>query len=220
MKSCIIIANGDSPKRGIVKYLLKNGVEIIIAADGGANSAYKLGLVPNYIIGDFDSIKPIVKEYFSDKSEIIKYNRQDDTDVEKALKFAIEKRFETVYLLGGTGDRMDHSICNLGIVLKYYDRIRIILLHGRTILHPYSKDVTLSTIPNETISLYAFNNITTITSEGLKYPLRNTTLCFGDSESTSNMALGNEVELKIKDGIIFVIRELKVMRKNGLIFKS
>jgi len=220
MKSCIIIANGDSPKRGIVKYLLKNGVEIIIAADGGANSAYKLGIVPNYIIGDFDSIKPIVKEYFSDKSEIIKYNRQDDTDVEKALKFAIEKRFETVYLLGGTGDRMDHSICNLGIVLKYYDRIRIILLHGRTILHPYSKDVTLSTIPNETISLYAFNNITTITSEGLKYPLRNTTLRFGDSESTSNMALCNEVELKIKDGIIFVIRELKVMRKNGLIFKS
>jgi len=220
MKSCIIIANGDSPKRGIIKYLQKNGIDTIIAADGGANSLYKLEIVPKYIIGDFDSIRPKVKEYFSDKSEIIKIERQDDTDVEKALKFAIEKGYETVYLLGGTGNRMDHSICNLGIVLKFYSRIRIIMLHGKTILHPYSKDVTLNTFPNETISLYAFNDKTTITSEGLKYPLENVTLRFGENESTSNVATGNNVNLKINDGIIFVIRELKVMKKNGLIFKS
>lgn len=220
MKSCIIIANGDSPKIGIIKHLQKNGVVTIIAADGGANSAYKLGIIPNYIIGDFDSIKIDVKEYFSDKSEIIMYDRQDDTDVEKSLIFAIEKGYETVYLLGGTGDRMDHSICNLGIVLKFYNRIRIILLHGKTILHPYSKDVTLDTIPNETISLYAFDDKTIITSEGLKYPLKNATLRFGESESTSNIAAGNNINLKIKNGVIFVIRELKVMRNNGLIFKS
>jgi len=220
MKSCIIIANGDSPKKRMIKYLQKNGVETIIAADGGANSAYILGVVPNYIIGDFDSIKPKVKEYYSGKSEIIKYERQDDTDVEKTLKFAIEKGYETVYLIGGTGDRMDHSICNLGIVLKFYSRIKIILLHGKTILHPYSEDVTLKTIPNETISLYAFDDKTLITSEGLKYPLNNATLRFGESESTSNVALSDEVNLKISDGIIFIIRNLKVMRKNGLIFKS
>ncbi len=220
MKSCIIIANGDSPKKGIIKYLQTNGATTIIAADGGANSAYKLGIVPNYIIGDFDSIKPKVRKYFSDKSEIIKFKRQDDTDVEKSLKFAIEKGYETVYLLGSTGNRIDHSICNLGIVLKFYNRIRIILLHGKTILHPYSKDVSLQTIPNEVISLYAFNSETKITSEGLKYPLVNTVLRFGVSESTSNVALVNEVKLKISGGIIFVIRNLKVMRKNGLIFKS
>lgn len=220
MKSCIIIANGDSPKSGVVKYLQKNGAKHIIAADGGANSAYKLGIVPDSIVGDFDSIKPKVKEYFSDKSKIIKYERQDDTDVEKALKHAIENGYKTVYLLGGTGDRMDHSICNLGIVLKYYKRIRIILLHGKTILHPYSRDVTLHTIPKETISLYAFDDKTKITSEGLRYPLTNATLRFGENESTSNAALGSEVNLKISDGIIFVIRKFKVMRKNGLIFKS
>lgn len=220
MKSCIIIANGDSPKKRILKYLQKNGADTIIAADGGANTAYKLGIIPSFIIGDFDSIKPKVKEYFSNKSEIIKYERQDDTDVEKSLKFAIEKGYETVYLLGGTGDRMDHSICNLGIVLKYHNRIRIVLLHGKTILHPYSQDVILKTIPNETLSLYAFDDKTTISSDGLKYQLNYSTLRFGESESTSNVALDKEVELKINGGIIFVIRELKVMWKNGLIFES
>ncbi len=220
MKSCIIIANGDPPKRGIIKYLQKNGAKAIIAADGGANSAYKLGITPNYIIGDFDSIKPKVKEYFSDKSEIFKYDRQDDTDVEKSLKFVIEKKYETAYLLGGTGNRMDHSICNLGIVLKYFSQIKIILLHGKTILNPYSENIILQTIPNETISLYAFDDKTKITSKGLKYPLNNSTLRFGVSESTSNVALGNKVELKISGGIIFVIRKLKVMQKNDFIFKS
>lgn len=220
MKSCIIIANGDSPKSGVVKYLQKNGAEFIIAADGGANSAYKLGIVPNCIIGDLDSIKPKVKKHFSDKSEIIKHERQDDTDVEKALKYAIEKEYNTVYLLGGTGDRIDHSICNLGIVLKFHNRIRIILIHGKTILHSYSKNISLQTIPNETISLYAFDDNTTITSEGLKYPLMNSTLRFGKKESTSNVTRGNKVNLKINGGIIFVIRKLKVMRKNGFIFKS
>ena len=220
MKSCIIIANGDPPKRGIIKYLQKSGAKTIIAADGGANSAYKLGITPNYIIGDFDSIKPKVKKHFSAKSEIIKYERQDDTDVEKALKFAIKEKYETVYLLGGTGNRMDHSICNLGIVLKYFSQIKIILLHGKTILNPYSENIILQTIPNETISLYAFDDKTKITSKGLKYPLNNSTLRFGVSESTSNVALGNKVELKISGGIIFVIRKLKVMQKNDFIFKS
>ena len=116
MKSCIIIANGDSPKRGIIKYLLKNGAESIIAADGGANTSFKLGIVPDFIIGDFDSVKPKVKKYFADKSELIHIERQDDTDVEKALKFAIEKQYKTVYLLGGTGDRLviirSHAVCD------------------------------------------------------------------------------------------------------------
>ena len=219
MKLCIIIASGDLPKKGIINHLQKNGVKSIIAADGGANSAYKLGIVPNYIIGDFDSIKPSVKKYYSDKSEIIYFERQDDTDVEKSLKFAIENNYKTVYLLGGTGDRLDHSICNLGIVLKFHNKIRIVIIHGKTILFPYSSDVKLETIPNETISLYAFDDKTTITSEGLKYPLHKATLQFGKRESTSNVALGNVVNLKIEDGIIFVIRELKIMKQNDLIFK-
>ncbi len=220
MKSCIIIANGDSPKREVLKYLANNGVATTIAADGGANSAYKLGLVPKYIVGDFDSITPEAKKFYSNKSELIHYKRQTDTDVEKALKLAIKKKFKTVYLLGGTGDRLDHTLCNIGIVLKFYNKIRIILIHGNTILFPYSADIKLKTIPDEIISLYAFDSNTFITSKGLRYPLKNVNLKFGETESTSNVALGSKVNLKISGGIIFVIRELKTVMQNGLLFKS
>ena len=220
MKSCIIIANGDKPSKQNINYLLKNRVKTIIAADGGANSCYKLGIVPHYIIGDFDSINPEVLSYYKNRSEIIKQSRQNDTDVEKALKFAIKKKFETVYLLGGTGDRLDHSICNLGIVIKFFSKIRIIIIHGKTVLFPYADNVKLKSIPYETVSLYAFNSNTRITSSGLKYPLRDVSLRFGEKESTSNVALSDSFELKISGGIVFVIRELKIMKKDGLILKS
>ena len=220
MKSCIIIANGDSPKKRDINYLLKNGVTSIIAADGGANSLYKLGITPNYIIGDFDSISTETKKSFKTKSEFIHFARQNDTDVEKSLKFAIRKGFKRVFLMGGTGDRLDHTICNLGIVIKFFERINIILIHGKTVLFPYNSNQNLRTIPNETISLYAFDDKTLISSKGLKYQLKNVNLRFGQKESTSNVALGESVHLTVNGGIIFVIREFDLVKKNAFIFNS
>ncbi len=220
MKSCIIIANGDKPLKSNINYLIKNGITTIIAADGGANSCYKLGIVPKYIIGDFDSISRNAFKYYKNKSKLIRYNRQNDTDVEKALKYAIRKKYKTVYLLGGTGDRLDHSICNLGIVLKFFSKIRIIIIHGKTVLFPYAKNIELKSVPNETVSIYAFSPNTKITSTGLKYPLKNVQLPFGEKESTSNVALSDSFKLNISGGIIFVIRELETMKKYDFLLKS
>lgn len=220
MKSCIIVANGDSPSKRLLLSLQKMGAKTIIAADGGANTVRKLGITPNFIIGDFDSISEDVKNYFSSKSELIYYKRQNDTDVEKSLKFAIRKGFKKVFLLAATGDRLDHTICNLGIVIKYFSKIRIVLIHGKTILFPYSTPQVLKTIPNETISIYAFDDKTFVTSIGLKYQLKESNLRFGVKESTSNVATGYEVKLEINGGIIFVVRELEVVRKNDFIFNA
>ena len=220
MKSCIIIANGDKPSKQNINFLMKNGIDTIIAADGGANSCFRLGILPNYIIGDFDSIEPEIFSYFQSRTKLVKYTRQNDTDVEKALKFALKKKFKTVYLLGATGDRLDHTICNLGIVIKFFPKIRIIIIHGKTILFPCLEDVKIMTTPGEMISLYAFNPNTRITSNGLKYCLHNTPLTFGEKESTSNVAIGDKVMLKISGGIVFVIREFNKVKKDDLIFNS
>ena len=101
---------------------------------------------------------------------------------------------------------MDHSFCNLGITLKFSDRIKIIIISERSVLTVEKGIVRFKTNLNEIISIYAFNNKTRITSIGLKYPLKNDILPFGVRESTSNIAIGNEVKLKIKGGKIFLIR--------------
>ncbi|MCX6173786.1 MAG: thiamine diphosphokinase [Ignavibacteriales bacterium] len=216
MKKCIILANGFLPSKNTVKFLQDKGYKTLLCADGGANSAKILNLIPKYIIGDLDSIRPDVYEYYSNKCDIIKINRQNDTDVEKCLKFVMKKRYNEVILLGATGDRLDHSFCNLGIVLKYFNKIKILIIHQKSLLSAYTGNIILTTIPNEIISLYGFDFKTRVKSSGLKYPLKNITLPFGQKESTSNIAVNNKVQLQIKGGIIFVIRDFDLLEKHGL----
>ena len=217
MKKCIIIANGSVPKKNVFNYLVKTGYSKIYCADGGADSALRYKIIPDAIIGDFDSIKPKTKRYFEGKCKLIYLKRQNDTDVEKCLKYAVKKGCTEALLLGATGDRLDHSFCNLGIVLKFFNMINIKIIHGKSILSAFEKDIALNTIPGETISIYGFDKKTKITSKGLKYPLKNVALPFGIRESTSNVAVHEKVELKITAGKIFVIRNVNILMKHGLI---
>ena len=216
MKKCIILANGNPPKKKVISFFRKNSFNTLICADGGANSALQMSLVPDVIIGDLDSISSEALKNFRTESKIIQLKRQNDTDVEKCLKYAIKSGFDKVILMGVTGNRLDHIFCNLGIVFKFYSQINISLVAESSFLLPYKGIVKLKTNPGEIISLYGFDSKTKITSSGLKYPLRNVSLPFGEKESTSNVAIGKIVELKINGGIIFVIRDVNLMMKYDL----
>ncbi len=213
----LILANGKAPKKNIIKYLYEIGYSTLVCADGGSNSAKRMGLIPNVIIGDFDSISPSTLNFYKNKSKLIQIKDQYSTDVEKCLDYLIKKKFEEVILCGVTGDRLDHTFCNLGIVLKFFNKISVNIVAENSFLKAYTGSVKLATVAGETISLYGMNEKTKIKSTGLKFPLNNISLPFGKKESTSNVADGKEVELKISGGIIFIIRDFNLLRKNGLI---
>jgi len=217
MKKCIILANGKPPSKNVITYFQKNGFETLICADGGANSALKFGLIPDFIIGDLDSADKAVLNKFKKKSTIINYKRQNDTDVEKCLKFALKNKFKEALLVGITGNRLDHTFCNLGIVFKFFHQINISLVAENSYLKPYTGKQELKTFKGETISLYGFGRKTKITSQGLKYPLNNISLPFGERESTSNIATSDSVKLTIFNGVIFVIRDFNTMKKHDLL---
>lgn len=216
MKRCLMIANGKSPSKHRIMKLVSLGYNFIICADGGAEAAKKLNLKPDVIIGDLDSVSNETLKYFSDV-EIIQLRRQNDTDVEKCLKYAIRKKIKEVVLVGATGDRLDHMICNLGIVIKYFQKIRIHILHEENILSCYNSSVKLPVEQEETISLYGFGEGCTITATGLKYAMKNKLLVFGKNESTSNVAAGNEVNLSIKNGYVFVVRNFRNVIRHGIV---
>jgi len=217
LKKCIILANGKPPERNVISFLMKNNYSTLFCADGGANTAMKMGLSPKFIIGDFDSIQKQTINHYSGKTKIIKMNRQNDTDVEKCLKSAVKKKFDEAILLGVTGDRLDHTFCNMGIVIKFFDKIIIKIIAENSILTAITGTKKLKTFPGETISIYGINSETKITSSGLKYSLKTIALPFGYKESTSNIAISDHIELKVTGGIIFVIRDFKTMRNHGLI---
>ena len=216
LKKCIIIANGKPPKKSVITFFQKVGYDKLICADGGANSALKMGLIPDVIIGDLDSISPEALKEFKSVSKIIRLKRQNDTDVEKCLKYAIRKKYDEALLLGATGNRLDHTFCNIGIVLKFFPKIKISLIAEDSFLKAYTNNVELKTLPGETISLYGISPKTKITSMGLKYELRNIAIPFGIRESTSNIAMKNFVKLNINGGVIFIIRDVKAIIDNDL----
>ena len=213
---CIILANGKPPAKSVLTFLKRKGYSTLICADGGANAARKINLLPDFIIGDLDSVTMDTLKYFTGKSEIIGNKQQNDTDVEKCIKYAIKKRLDNIVLTGVTGDRLDHTFCNLGIVLKFSRLAMLRIIAEDSLLAPYSGNVNMKTCSGETISLYGFNSKTRIISEGLYYPLKNISLPFGIKESTSNLAVGKEVKLKISGGVIFVIRDFKTIIKHDL----
>lgn len=217
MKKCIILANGNSPSKEAILYLLNHGYSTLFCADGGANTAYNMRLAPAFIIGDFDSIHQKTLIYFKDKSTIIKLSRQNDTDVEKCLKHAVKLKFNEAILTGVTGNRLDHTICNLGIALKFSKKINVKILAENSLLTVLSGKNKIQTTAGETISIYGIDKSTKIFSKGLKYQLSNESLAFGYRESTSNIAIENQIELKISSGSIFFIRDFKTAKKHGFI---
>jgi thiamine pyrophosphokinase len=216
LKKCIILANGKSPQKAVFQFLEKHNFSTLICADGGANHARKLELIPDYIIGDLDSVKASTLNLFKSKSKIIKLKRQNDTDVEKCIRFAIKNKFEEGVLLGVTGDRLDHTLCNLEILIKFFKKIKLKLIAEESLLIPYTGTVELKTSPGEIISLYGFDKKTKVTSRGLKYPLKKDALPFGERESTSNIAKSDKIKLDIEEGIIFTIRNFRTAKSSGL----
>jgi thiamine pyrophosphokinase len=213
---CMILANGKPPAKSVLTLLKRKGYSILICADGGANTARKFNVLPDYIIGDLDSIKMETLKYYTDKSVVIPIKRQNDTDVEKCIKYAIKKKLNDIVLTGVTGDRLDHTFCNLGIILKFSHLVKIRIIAENSFLAPYAGNIKIKTCSGETISLYGFNAKTRILSEGLYYPLKNISLPFGIKESTSNLAVGKEVKLRISGGVIFVIRDFKTAIEHDL----
>ena len=101
----VIIGNGDIKDYQYIKSKI-NDNDFIICADGGYNHAEKMGIVPDVLIGDFDSAKNFEK--VKDRIEYPK--RKDFTDGELAVAYAVDNGYEDIVLIAMTGDRFDHSI--------------------------------------------------------------------------------------------------------------
>ena len=107
----------------------------VIAADSGLVHAQRFGLIPNEILGDFDSVdSALVKQYQNFQGEITQYPpRKDYTDTELAIEAAMEKAGHTgeIWILGGTGSRIDHSLANVTLLKQPTDAgVRCRLLDG------------------------------------------------------------------------------------------
>lgn len=207
-KEYVIIANGEPPSKFILKNFL-HGNQIIICCDGAIGMLDKLRIIPDYIIGDLDSADPSLLDKYRMKSEIIKINRQSDTDLEKALRFAKKEKAAGVTIFSASGKRFDHTIANTGQLLKYSSCFDIKMITNESVVVPLSGIHNFRSFRGEVVSLYGFDSQTRFTTRNLKYALRSATLPFGEKESTSNVSEKEYFGITVEFGKGILIRDVK-----------
>jgi thiamine pyrophosphokinase len=213
LKRIVIIANGDLENPAFYRELLRED-DYIICADGGSRHARTLGLIPDLIIGDLDSVDPLaLPKTGALKPEVISYPpTKDHSDLELAVEHAVKLKPDEILMIGVLGgSRVDHSLFNLmllkrplaaGIPARIVDQHQeLLMIMDRLEIEGQSGDY-LSLFP-----LAA--DVEGVTTIGLKYPLANETLQFASSRGLSNELLGARASVSISRGILLVIKTRK-----------
>lgn len=202
----VLFCNGAIPPERIVRKFI-TGDPFLICADGGANALLPLGLVPDVIIGDLDSIRRRVLDACRRRgTRIVRLARQSDTDLEKALLFLLEQGRRRVIVFGATGRYSDHTLGNLSILRRYAASMRILLVDADFVIETVRGEIRFPARPGERISLLPFPSASGITTSGLLYALRNERLSFGVREGTCNKAVARHVRISITRGALLLFR--------------
>ena len=198
MKHAIILANGKSPNKRLLKKFLPSA-DWFICADGGANTAVRFNCVPDLIIGDLDSIKKETLAVFS-KVAVKKLKNQNSTDLEKAQTVAIRKKCYDIIVLGATGGRLDHAIGNLSALAKFSTKAHITFIDNAGKFFSVNHSIEFSLPRGTIISLLPLSRCSGIVTKGLRWNLKNESLELGVRESTSNVIISSPVNIKVKKG--------------------
>jgi len=210
MNRAVIFANGMVEEiEGIISNL--KPIDIVIAADGGSRHCKSLGLQPDVIIGDLDSMETAEVTAYNDAGvEIIQYpTHKDETDLELALQFAADRGISEVYILGALGARWDMTLANI-LLLTHpgFQSFLIRLFDGYqelAILRP-GKSTKIHALPGDTISLIPIaGDVQGIFTQGLEYPLNDETLHFGSSRGVSNVFTQDFAEIRWKNGLLLIV---------------
>lgn len=206
-----LIVTGGSLDIDWAKEFIKTiNAEYIIAADSGLKYINELGLVPDMILGDYDSVEDgLLDKYKS--TDIKTYPREKDyTDTHIAIINALKTGASEIYILGATGTRMDHTftnICNMKAALDCDVPCFIYDAHNKIyIVNDQMGEVKLSRNGQygDYVSIVPLSEEAVISLTGFKYALDDYVLHQGLSICQSNEIKEDEAVIKINKGLLIV----------------
>lgn len=203
---CVIFSAG--PVSGGMKALLSPD-DYIIACDAGYLRAEALGVVPDLVVGDFDSA-PRPKGGAS----ILLPTEKDDTDTQYAARLALERGFKRVLLLGALGGaRLEHGLANLATGLWLAKRgVEVRLANEQSLLQFVlpGLPVVLQHAPGCYFSIFPIEGAATgVCERGAKYPLENAALTPDYPVGVSNETLPGETVISVQTGSLLLIQTQK-----------
>lgn len=204
----LIVSGGAPPSYELIKEELKDS-SFLICADSGGECLYKYNIIPNFLMGDFDSISLEALEFFraQEKCTIDTYPKDKDfTDTELVLNKAAQLGASEIVFLGCTGTRMDHFMGNVGMLLKCLKlNIKAYIKDNNNIIEITDKPISIKKEKGTTFSLQAYcDKVKDLNIRGAKFELENYDLTLGDPRTVSNEFLNNDVHIDFKSGILLI----------------
>jgi len=183
--------------------------DLVIAADGGAAHCRALGLLPDVLIGDLDSLNSVAHSQLEAQGVrfVIHPTQKEQTDFELAVLHAAQAGMEEITVIAGLGRRWDHSLANLLLAVQTrFVQIQITFLQGEQRLHILRGTNKLAAKAGERVSLLPLaGDAVGITTRGLIYPLQHETLQLGRSRGVSNVAAVDSPEVVVQHGVLLCV---------------
>ena len=203
MKRVLILANGEMPSPALAQRVAREA-DLQIVTDGAANHALRLGIVPDIVCGDFDSVDMEAVQREFPAVSVVPTPDQEFADLEKAIQVARTRGALDVAILGALGGRMDHTLSSFALLQKYANELSLRLLddRGATWALKSRPGQSFVTFPGDTVSLVTFTGAI-VSIEGVQWPLDRFTLHPG-THGVSNVAIEKKVRVRLEMGIVFI----------------
>lgn len=214
MKKCLIVTGGELDLAFARSFLKREAFDKVIAVDGGLETAEALALVPDYVVGDFDTVKPSVLDRFRQVPYIVWEQHRpekNETDTELARSRALTLGCGRIVFLGATGGRLDHMLGNIHVLYACLQkgveawivdrRNRLYLLdEGKIFYRDQQWGKYVSFLPYT-------EQVTGITLTGFQYPLNKKDIRRGEEAGLciSNEIAEDRATLEFEEGVLICV---------------
>jgi thiamine pyrophosphokinase len=203
----LLFIGGEGPVRETIDPLLVRDPRII-AADSGFDLARALGLMPEMLVGDMDSVEDSPELRAFPPERIRRYPPdKDETDTELGLRLFREQGVRRVILVGGGGGSLAHL---LGILALFERDGRPESWYtAREQVQAVERELVLEGCRGQSLSLFPLGERARgLSSKGLKWPLDRLSWSRGDA-GVSNLCVDDRVEIRVRDGMLLMVRTLR-----------
>ncbi len=205
----VVFANGELSDPDSARGRLRAG-DFIVGADGGTRHILALGLRPDLVVGDLDSLEAGDRRQLEAWGcDIERYPvDKDATDLELALLAAQQRGANEILLLAALGGRLDQELANLLLLASpQFAALSLSLAKGRQTAWIVRTSLSLAGQPGDTVSTLALSsNVEGLTYDsGLRWPLHDFTLPFGSSRGVSNEMVAGAATISLRAGVLLVV---------------
>jgi thiamine pyrophosphokinase len=209
----VIFVNGQlSEPQSVTEWLHPD--DYIIAVNGGTHHALSVGVMPHVIIGDLDSLLP--DERAQVEAAGVKIARfspcKDETDLELAIRYALEQHATEIVMFAALGGRLDHALANIFLLtLPELQGLKVSICEDYQTAFLIRDKACIKGKPGDTVSILPIGgDAVGVSNDGFEWPLHEATLPLGTTRGISNVLRTENASISVKQGLLFCVVSQKL----------